>query len=100
MTSLFELCPAALIQAVTAQPQPLRYGKGMARISSKHQVTLPVESLKQAGFSIGDEVAIEAEGSDRIVVRRVSREAERVLGVFDGLYEPGYLERLRSGERA
>jgi bifunctional DNA-binding transcriptional regulator/antitoxin component of YhaV-PrlF toxin-antitoxin module len=72
----------------------------MARISSKNQVTLPVESLKRAGLSVGDEVAIEADGADRIVVRRVSRDAERVLGVFDGLYEPGYLERLRSGERA
>jgi bifunctional DNA-binding transcriptional regulator/antitoxin component of YhaV-PrlF toxin-antitoxin module len=72
----------------------------MARISSKHQVTLPVASLKQAGLSVGDEVAIEAEGADRIVVRRVSRDADRALGVFDGLYEPGYLERLRSGERA
>jgi bifunctional DNA-binding transcriptional regulator/antitoxin component of YhaV-PrlF toxin-antitoxin module len=72
----------------------------MARISSKHQVTLPVESLKRAGLCAGDEVAIEAEGTDRIVVRRLSRDAERVLGVFDGLYEPGYLERLRSRERA
>lgn len=80
--------------------RPLRYGKGMPRISSKHQVTLPVETLKRAGLNVGDEVAIEAEGSDRIVVRRVSRDAERALGIFDGLYEPGYLERLRSGERA
>jgi bifunctional DNA-binding transcriptional regulator/antitoxin component of YhaV-PrlF toxin-antitoxin module len=72
----------------------------MARISSKHQVTLPVESLKAAGFSAGDEVAIEAEGADRIVVRRASRDVEHALGVFDGVYEPGYLERLRSGERA
>jgi len=32
----------------------------MARISSKNQVTLPVESLKRAGLSVGDEVAIEA----------------------------------------
>jgi len=72
----------------------------MTRISSKHQVTLPVESLKQAGLSVGDEVAIEAEGADRIIVRRVSRDADRALGVFDGLYEPDYLERLRSGERA
>jgi len=72
----------------------------MARISSKHQVTLPVESLKRAGLRAGDEVAIEAEGADRIVVRRVSRDAQRVLGVFDGLYEPGYLDRLRSHERA
>ena len=72
----------------------------MPRISSKHQVTLPVESLKRAGLRAGDEVAIEVEDEDRIVVRRVLRDAEGGLGVFDGLYEPGYLERLRSGERA
>jgi bifunctional DNA-binding transcriptional regulator/antitoxin component of YhaV-PrlF toxin-antitoxin module len=72
----------------------------MARISSKHQVTLPVASLKQAGLGVGDEVAIEAEGADRIVVRRISGDVGRALGVFDGLYEPGYLERLRAGERA
>jgi bifunctional DNA-binding transcriptional regulator/antitoxin component of YhaV-PrlF toxin-antitoxin module len=72
----------------------------MPRISSKHQVTLPVESLERAGLKAGDEVAIEAEGSDRIVVRRALREPEDALGVFDGLYEPGYLDKLRSGERA
>ena len=79
---------------------PLRYGKGMPKISSKHQITLPVETLERAGLSIGDEVTIEAEGVDRIIVRRVLRDAEQALGVFDGLYEPDYLEQLRSGERA
>jgi bifunctional DNA-binding transcriptional regulator/antitoxin component of YhaV-PrlF toxin-antitoxin module len=101
--SLFEPL-AQTVQGVSLlQPSsvtPLRYGKGMARISSKHQVTLPVESLRQAGLGAGDEVAIEAEGADRIVVRRLSGSTERGLGVFDGLYEPGYLERLRAGERA
>jgi bifunctional DNA-binding transcriptional regulator/antitoxin component of YhaV-PrlF toxin-antitoxin module len=72
----------------------------MSRISSKHQVTLPVESLDRAGLVAGDEVAIEAEGPDRIVIRRAIRDLEQALGVFDGLYEPDYLERLRSGERA
>jgi bifunctional DNA-binding transcriptional regulator/antitoxin component of YhaV-PrlF toxin-antitoxin module len=70
------------------------------RISSKHQVTLPVETLERAGLQVGDEVAIEAEGADRIVVRRASCNVEQAFGVFDGLYEPGYLERLRSEERA
>jgi len=79
---------------------PLRYGKGMPKISSKHQITLPVETLERAGLSVGDEVTIEAEGADRIIVRRVLRDAEQALGVFDGLYEPDYLEQLRSGERA
>jgi bifunctional DNA-binding transcriptional regulator/antitoxin component of YhaV-PrlF toxin-antitoxin module len=68
----------------------------MPRISSKHQVTLPVEALRRVGLVAGDEVAIEAEGVDRIVVRRALRDADRALGVFDGLYEPGYLERLRA----
>jgi bifunctional DNA-binding transcriptional regulator/antitoxin component of YhaV-PrlF toxin-antitoxin module len=72
----------------------------MPKISSKHQVTLPVETLERAGLGAGDEVAIEAEGPDRIVVRRATTDPGDALGVFDGLYEPGYLERLRSGERA
>jgi len=72
----------------------------MPRISSKHQVTLPVASLAHAGLKAGDEVTIEAEGPDRIVVVRTDSDRSRALGVFDGLYEPGHLERLRSGVRA
>jgi AbrB family looped-hinge helix DNA binding protein len=71
----------------------------MSKISSKHQVTLPAATLREAGLGPGDEVAIEAEGPDRIIVRRVRSSAD-AIGVFDGLYEPGYLEKLRSGERA
>jgi bifunctional DNA-binding transcriptional regulator/antitoxin component of YhaV-PrlF toxin-antitoxin module len=72
----------------------------MPRISSKHQVTLPVETLTAAGLRAGDEVTIEAEGPDTIVVRRASKDLDAALGVFDGLYEPGHLDRLRAGERA
>jgi bifunctional DNA-binding transcriptional regulator/antitoxin component of YhaV-PrlF toxin-antitoxin module len=71
----------------------------MPRISTKHQVTLPVESLEAAGLRPGDEVTIEAEGADRIVVRRAASDLVSALGVFDGLYEPGHLEKLRSEER-
>ena len=72
----------------------------MPRISSKHQVTLPVESLEAAGFRAGDEVVIEAEAADRIVVHRAAPDLSGALGIFDGLYGPGYLDRLRSEERA
>lgn len=72
----------------------------MPKISSKHQVTLPVESLATAGLKAGDDVTIDAEGPDTIVVRRARRDVDQALGVFDGLFEPGYLDRLRSGERA
>jgi bifunctional DNA-binding transcriptional regulator/antitoxin component of YhaV-PrlF toxin-antitoxin module len=72
----------------------------MPRISTKHQVTLPVETLEAAGLRPGDEVVIEAEGVDRIVVHRAAPDLASALGVFDGLYEPGHLERLRSEERS
>lgn len=72
----------------------------MPRISTKHQITLPVETLERAGLKAGDEVTVEAEGPDRIVVLRAPRNPDEALGIFHGLYEPGYLERLRSGERA
>ena len=72
----------------------------MPRISSKHQVTLPVDLLEQAGLQAGDEVTFEANGPDEIVVRRAPARPAGALGIFGGLYEPEYLERLRSGERA
>jgi bifunctional DNA-binding transcriptional regulator/antitoxin component of YhaV-PrlF toxin-antitoxin module len=72
----------------------------MARLSSKHPVTLPVETLEAAGLQAGDEVVIEAEGDDRIVVQRAPADVAAALGVFDGLYEADYLDRLRSAERA
>jgi bifunctional DNA-binding transcriptional regulator/antitoxin component of YhaV-PrlF toxin-antitoxin module len=71
----------------------------MPRISSKHQVTLPVDTMRAAGFQAGDEVSIEARGPDAILVHRVDPDQSTALGIFDGLYEPGYLDRLRSEER-
>lgn len=79
---------------------PLRYGKGMPKISSKHQVTLPVQTLERAGLEAGDDLVIEAEGPDRIVLRRCPPEPALAFGVFDGLYEPGHLDQLRSRDRA
>ncbi len=78
---------------------PLLYSKAMPRISSKHQVTLPVESLEAAGLRPGDDVVIEAEGADRIVVHRAAPDVASALGVFDGLYGHDYLDQLRSEER-
>ena len=76
------------------------YSKRVPTISSKRQVTLPAESLACAGLKAGDEVTIEAEGPDTIRVRRVRRDVDAALAVFDGLFGPGHLDRLRGEERA
>lgn len=76
------------------------YSKGVPRISSKNQVTLPVDALRETGLKAGDDVVIEVELPDKIVVRRrVVRDFEGAIGIFDGLYPPDYLEKLRAGER-
>ena len=72
----------------------------MPKISSKNQITLPIEYLDRSGLRAGDDVAIEVDGPDRLVIRRSAADRRDAVGVFDGLYEPDYLERLRSDERA
>lgn len=71
----------------------------MSRISSKNQLTIPVGVLREVGLGPGDDVVVDSDGPDRIVIRRKSTAAADSFGVFDGLYGPGYLEELRSGER-
>lgn len=71
----------------------------MARISSKNQVTLPVEQMRKAGLEALDEVEVVAESDGQITVRRARAGIQGGLGVFKGLYGPGYLEELRKGER-
>lgn len=72
----------------------------MPRISTKNQITLPVDALGETGLSAGDEVSIDVLDQNTIVVRRARRDVRAGIGVFNGLYETGYLDDLRSRERA
>jgi AbrB family looped-hinge helix DNA binding protein len=68
----------------------------MSKVSSKHQVTLPVRVLKDAGLAPGDEVVIRAVGRGRIEVERAEDAIDRYAGSLPaGTYPPGYLDRLR-----
>jgi hypothetical protein len=62
----------------------------MLRIFNKLRMPLPGVA-KHVGPKRSDKVAI---GTD------VNQNAKVALGTFDGLYGPGYLEQLRSRERA
>ena len=44
--------------------------RGRTRISRKHQATIPVAALRQAGLKAGDEVLVEVAGAGRIVLVR------------------------------
>jgi bifunctional DNA-binding transcriptional regulator/antitoxin component of YhaV-PrlF toxin-antitoxin module len=69
--------------------------RGFTRISAKHQATIPVQALKEAGLKPGDEVRVVAAGRGRLVLERDLNLVERHAGTLRGVYEPGELERLR-----
>lgn len=69
--------------------------RGFTRISAKHQATLPVQALKEAGLEPGDEVRVIAAGRGRLVLERDLNLVERHAGKLKNVYEPGELERLR-----
>lgn len=59
---------------------------GMAKISSKHQITLPVEAVRRLGLEPGDRLAVRVE-DDRIVLRPQPRDwVEYYKGRFRGVY--------------
>ena len=75
--------------------------RGYTRLSSKNQVTIPLEVVESAGLKPGDELKVDAENG-RIVLEPALSLAERrrkalaeVAGSFTGVYPPGYLDKLR-----
>lgn len=67
----------------------------MSRISSKNQVTLPVDAMRAAGLHAGDEVAVRPIGDGELVVAARGSRVRRHAGIASGIYRPGELEELR-----
>jgi bifunctional DNA-binding transcriptional regulator/antitoxin component of YhaV-PrlF toxin-antitoxin module len=69
----------------------------MSKVSSKHQVTIPVRVLREAGLDAGDEVIIRALAPGRIELERADDLISRYAGSLPaGTYPPAYLDKLRT----
>jgi bifunctional DNA-binding transcriptional regulator/antitoxin component of YhaV-PrlF toxin-antitoxin module len=69
--------------------------RGYTRISRKNQATTPVDALRQAGLTPGDELMVEAAGAGRIVLVRAVDLIVRHAGKAPEVYPPSYLAELR-----
>lgn len=67
----------------------------MPKVSSKNQVTLPVEVMRSAGVHAGDEITVRASGNGEIVIAAPGSRVRRHAGIATGIYECGELDRLR-----
>jgi AbrB family looped-hinge helix DNA binding protein len=75
-------------------PRLYCYGKGMPRISTKNQITIPVAALEEAGLRAGDQVVVEALEDGELRIRRGALRFDSAFGALTGTYPPGYLEQL------
>ena len=71
-----------------------QYSKGMAKISTKNQITIPVAALDEAGLHAGEAVTIEPAGDGELRVRRAALTFDDAFGALTGTYPSGYLDQL------
>jgi AbrB family looped-hinge helix DNA binding protein len=67
----------------------------MAKVSSKNQITLPVETMRAAGLHAGDEVTVRPIGDGEIIVAARGSRVRRHAGIAKGIYREGELDCLR-----
>jgi len=69
----------------------------MSVISSKNQITIPVDELRKAGLEPGDDLRVSAAGPGRLQLVKAQDLIEEFAGVLDeDAYPDGYIEALRS----
>jgi bifunctional DNA-binding transcriptional regulator/antitoxin component of YhaV-PrlF toxin-antitoxin module len=67
-----------------------------SRISSKNQLTLPVDALGRAGLRAGDRLRVEVRGPGELLLVRELDPIDDHAGRLTGTYGPGYLDDLRN----
>jgi bifunctional DNA-binding transcriptional regulator/antitoxin component of YhaV-PrlF toxin-antitoxin module len=78
----------------TSMEKVKRVNRG-AKISSKHQVTIPQEAMRNAGLEAGERLTARADGPGRVVFEREVDVLELFAGSLTGAYESETLTQLR-----
>jgi bifunctional DNA-binding transcriptional regulator/antitoxin component of YhaV-PrlF toxin-antitoxin module len=68
---------------------------GHTRVSRQHQVTLPVEAMRQAGLRPGDRVRATSPAPGVVMLEREEDPLDTLTGDLTGRYQAGQLDGLR-----
>ena len=72
-----------------------RRRRGFTRVSTKHQVTLPVDALLGAGIRTGDRLRAEVRGPGELLLIRDVDPVDQFSGALTDVYAPGAVDELR-----
>jgi AbrB family looped-hinge helix DNA binding protein len=67
----------------------------MPKVSSKNQITLPVEAMRTAGLRAGDEVTVRPLGDGEVVIAVRGSRIARHAGIATSIYKKKELDSLR-----
>ena len=70
--------------------------RGASKISSKNQITIPAEALRNAGLEVGDRLVARSDGAGRLILEREHDVIAEFAGALTGVYLPHEVEGLRS----
>jgi len=66
-----------------------------AKISSKHQITIPQEAMRNAGLEAGERLTARADGPGRVVLEREQDILKMYAGALTGVYRGETIDQLR-----
>jgi AbrB family looped-hinge helix DNA binding protein len=67
----------------------------MPKVSSKNQVTIPVEAMRAAGLRAGDEITVRPIREGEIMIAAKGSRVRRHAGIATNIYKDRELDRLR-----
>jgi AbrB family looped-hinge helix DNA binding protein len=67
----------------------------MPKVSSKNQITLPVETMRAAGLHPGDDLEVRTTGDGEVLLAVRGSRIRRHAGIAVGIYREHELDRLR-----
>ena len=69
--------------------------RGTSTISSKHQITIPIDALEAAGLEAGERLVARADGPGRVVLEREHDVLDEFAGALTGVYRFDEVSTLR-----